>query len=103
MLEGLRCVGSSTGCCENWSDPWCGFKPVSYVCRQWSPMTDEERAQRMAAAILNSLDTWILAAEQIAEAAIPFTGNKQRALHLQRSMLTAKETLRRLAGLPEEH
>jgi hypothetical protein len=65
-------------------------------------MTEEERAERMATAILNSLDTWIRATEEIAEAAIPFTGNKSRVLHLQRSMLSAKQTLRRLAGLPEE-
>lgn len=65
-------------------------------------MDDAERAAHMAAAILNSLDTWIQETEQIADAAIPFTGNKARALHLQRSMLAAKQTLRRLAGLPED-
>ena len=56
----------------------------------------------MARAMLNSIDTWIDQAEQIAEAAIPFTGNKARALHLQRSMLAAKQALREIAGLPEE-
>lgn len=65
-------------------------------------MDDAEKAERMAAAILNSLDTWISATDEIANAAIPFTGNKSRALHLQRSMLTAKRTLRDIAGLPEE-
>jgi hypothetical protein len=65
-------------------------------------MDDEERAQRMARAMLNSLDTWIAEAELISEAAIPFTGNKSRALHLQRSMLAAKQTLRNIAGLPED-
>lgn len=65
-------------------------------------MDDEEKCERMAVAILNSLDTWITATEQIADAAVPFTGNKARALHLQRSMLTAKQTLRNIAGLPEE-
>lgn len=65
-------------------------------------MTDEERAERMAIAILNSLDTWISQVEEIEAFAIPFTGNKARALHLQRSMLSAKRTLRDIAGLPEE-
>jgi hypothetical protein len=102
MLEGLRCVGSSTGCCENWSDPWCGFKPVSYVSTGFAPLTDEEKADRLIAAVLNSIDTWIQQVAEIESAAIPFTGNKARALHLQRSMLSAKQTLRRLAGLPEE-
>jgi hypothetical protein len=65
-------------------------------------MTDEEKAERMAAAILNSLDGWLSEVEAIEAAAIPFTGNKARALHLQRSMLSAKQTLRRLADLPED-
>lgn len=65
-------------------------------------MDDEEKAERMAAAILNSLDTWLAQVEEIEAFAIPFTGNKARALHLQRSMLSAKQTLRRLAGLEEE-
>jgi hypothetical protein len=68
----------------------------------WSLMTDEERAERMARAILNSLDGWLSEVEAIEAAAIPFTGNKARALHLQRSMLSAKQTLRNIAGLPEE-
>ena len=65
-------------------------------------MDDEERAQRMARAILNSLDGWLSEVEAIEAAAIPFTGNKARALHLMRGMLTAKRTLRDIAGLPEE-
>jgi hypothetical protein len=51
---------------------------------------------------LNSLDGWLSEVEAIEAAAIPFTGNKARALHLQRSMLSAKQTLRNIAGLPEE-
>jgi len=65
-------------------------------------MTDEEKADRLITAVLNSLDTWIQQVVEIESAAIPFTGNKQRALHLQRSMLAAKQTLRNIAGLPEE-
>jgi hypothetical protein len=75
---------------------------LSFVGDGAVPLTDEERAQRMTAAILGSLDTWIAATEQIANAAIPFTGNKARALHLQRSMLSARQSLLQLAGLPEE-
>jgi hypothetical protein len=65
-------------------------------------MTDEEKADRLITAVLNSIDTWIEQAAEIESAAIPFTGNKARALHLQRSMLSAKQTLRRLADLPED-
>lgn len=65
-------------------------------------MDDAGKAERMATAILNSLDTWISQAEEIEAYAIPFTGNKSRALHLQRSMLAARQTLRNIAGLPEE-
>jgi hypothetical protein len=67
-----------------------------------SLMDDAEKAERLARAVLNSLDTWIAATEEIANAAVPFTGNKARALHLQRSMLAARQTLRNIAGLPEE-
>lgn len=65
-------------------------------------MDDAEKAERLARAVLGSIDTWCIAIEEIADAAIPFTGNKARALHLQRSMLAAKQTLRNIAGLPEE-
>lgn len=65
-------------------------------------MTDEEKAERMANAILNSLDGWLSEVEAIEAFAIPFTGNKARALHLMRGMLSAKRTLRDIAGLPEE-
>lgn len=75
---------------------------MSYVGTGFSPLTDEARHEKVVLAILNSLDTWIAATEEISDAAIPFTGNKQRALHLQRSMLAAKQTLRNIAGLPED-
>lgn len=75
---------------------------MSYVATGFSPLTDEERHARVIAAVLNSIDTWISQVEEIESAAIPFTGNKARALHLQRSMLSAKQTLRNIAGLPEE-
>lgn len=65
-------------------------------------MTDEEKAERMATAILNSLDTWIQQVVEAEAAAIPFTGNKQRLLHLLRSMTQARQTLRNLANLPDE-
>jgi len=61
-------------------------------------MDDEERAQRMAAAILNSLDTWISQVEEIAANSIPITGNLRRALHLQHAMEQAKQSLKAIAG-----
>lgn len=63
-------------------------------------MDDEERARRMAAALLSSLDTWLEQVDEIAIHATP--GNRVRALHLMRSMLAAKQTLRNIAGLPED-
>jgi hypothetical protein len=75
---------------------------MSFVGDGAVPLTDEERAQRLIAAMLGSLDTWIAATEQIAGAAAPFTGNKARALHLQRSMLSARQTLLQLAEGSEE-
>jgi hypothetical protein len=75
---------------------------VSYVATGFSPLTDEKKADRLITAVLNSIDTWIAQVEEIEAAAIPFTGNKSRALHLQRSMLSAKQTLRNIAGLPED-
>lgn len=75
---------------------------MSYVATGFSPLTDEEKADRLITAVLNSIDTWIQQVVEIESAAVPFTGNKARALHLQRSMLTAKQTLRNIAGLPEE-
>jgi hypothetical protein len=65
----------------------------------WIPMTDEEKAARMAGAILNSLDTWCSAIEEIADAALPVTGNKRRALHLLKAMEQARGALREIAGL----
>lgn len=65
-------------------------------------MTDEEKADRLIAAVLNSIDTWRLQVEEIADAALPVTGNKRRALHLLRAMTQARLTLRNLANLPEE-
>jgi hypothetical protein len=67
----------------------------------WIPMTDEEKAARMAGAILNSLDTWISQVEEIEACAIPVTNNKRRALHLLRAMQQAKGALRQIAGLDQ--
>lgn len=101
MVEGSRCVGLFGGFGSR-SRAWSLAEPVSYVGTGFSPLTDEEKTDRLIAAVLNSIDTWIQEVVEIESAAIPFTGNKARALHLQRSMLSAKQTLRRLADLPEE-
>jgi hypothetical protein len=45
------------------------------------------------------MDTWIEAAAEIAEHAIP--SNKVRALNLERNLRQAKESLLRLSGLDE--
>jgi hypothetical protein len=61
-----------------------------------------EHVERMANALLASLDKWIADAAEIAEAAHPTTGNKARALHLQRSMAQAKASLEHLLTLPPD-
>jgi hypothetical protein len=72
---------------------------VSYV-GTGSLLTDEERAARLATAMLKSIDTWSRQVEEIADAAPP--GNKRQALHLLRAMQQAKLALRDIADLPEE-
>jgi hypothetical protein len=57
-----------------------------------------EMAERVAGAVLASLDGWMEAAEEIAEAAIPATGNRARALHLKQSMAQAKLSLLHVLG-----
>lgn len=54
----------------------------------------------MVGACLSNIDSWIDAASEIAEHATPT--NKARALNLERNLRQAKESLRRLAKLPEE-
>lgn len=53
----------------------------------------EAKTRRLIAAIHANLDNWALAAEEIAEHAIPLTGNKARALHLKMSLLQAKNAI----------
>lgn len=65
-------------------------------------MTDAERARRIIEALLSTIDTWMEQVNEIADAAIPVTGNKARALHLLKAMQQCKISLRKLAGLAEE-
>jgi hypothetical protein len=65
-------------------------------------MTEEDKAERMALAILGSLDGWIADVDEIAKNSIPITGNLGRALHLMRRLQQARGTLRDIAGLPED-
>lgn len=59
---------------------------------------EPEQAERLARAVLASLDNWMEQAEEIAEAAHPSTGNKARALHLKRSIMQARNSLEHLIG-----
>lgn len=51
--------------------------------------------------MLISIDNWRVRAEEIAEHAVPVTGNKGRALSLARDLLQAKISLTRLVGKPD--
>jgi hypothetical protein len=53
----------------------------------------EEKARRLIEAVRANLDNWCAACEEIAEAAHPVTGNKARALHLQKSLMQAKSAI----------
>jgi hypothetical protein len=50
-------------------------------------------------AVLQNIDNWRQRAEEIAEHAIPITGNKARGLSLARDMHQAMLSLKRLSGL----
>ena len=54
---------------------------------------------RIVAAVLENMNAWISAAEEIAEHAIPT--NKGRALNLERNLRQCQQALRRLAGLDQ--
>ncbi len=60
------------------------------------------RARRIIVAVLANIDNWCERLEEIAENAIPATGNKARALALERDMVMAKISLCRLAELEGE-
>ena len=60
------------------------------------PLSTEEKARRIIAAILGNIDTWAQQCEEIAEAAHTGTGNRARALHLEKALLQAKMTLERI-------
>lgn len=53
----------------------------------------EAKVRRLVEAVRINIDNWISAAEEIAEHAAPVTGNKARALHLQRSLMQAKAAI----------
>jgi hypothetical protein len=52
--------------------------------------------------MIQNISNWEERVEIIADAAIPVTGNKARALSLLLDMKCAKQSLRRLAGLEPE-
>jgi hypothetical protein len=60
---------------------------------------DPASAERLARAVLASLDSWIEQLEEIEANANP--GNKSRSLHLLRSMGQAKVTLTHMMDDPE--
>jgi hypothetical protein len=51
--------------------------------------------------VLATIDNWQERAEEIADKAIPVTGNKARGLSLARDMMQVKVSLKRLAGKPD--
>jgi hypothetical protein len=57
------------------------------------------RARRIIIAILQNVGNWESRLEEMAEAAIPATGNKARALSLLRDMEMFKRSLCRLAEI----
>ena len=61
-----------------------------------------ERARRIIAAVLANISNWEARLDEIAEAAIPLTGNKRRALALQRDLMLARLSLCRLAQMEGE-
>ena len=68
--------------------------PGAVVRRPVRIMTmDPANAERLAKAVLASLDNWMEQCEEIASHAIPATGNAARALHLKRSLLQARNSL----------
>jgi hypothetical protein len=77
---------------------------VPGMCSIWSPpsrvrsvrhlmVVSPDNAERMVAALLATLDGWMDQAEEIADHAIPATGNAARALHLKMGMAQAKVSL----------
>lgn len=74
-----------SGFCSCWTAPARSARRLKAV----SP----DNAERMAEALLATLDGWMLQAEEISEAAHPATGNKARALHLKMGMAQARVTL----------
>jgi hypothetical protein len=60
-----------------------------------------ERSERIINAVLANIQNWEDRLSDIAEAAIPVTGNKTRALALARDMHMARLSLKRLAGHPD--
>jgi hypothetical protein len=63
------------------------------------PKLQAERAERIIVAVLENIGNWQDRVLEIADNAIPVTGNKARALSLARDLEMAKHSLRRLAGL----
>jgi hypothetical protein len=58
-----------------------------------------DRAQRIIVAVVQNIRDWEQRVEEIADAAIPVTGNKARGLALLRDMRVTRLGLARLAGL----
>lgn len=65
------------------------------ACERLAP----EKLARILRATLASIDGWRERAIEIAEAAVPATGNRARALSLAKDMELARLALRRIAGM----
>lgn len=91
----LQCGGCGNGWCPV---RWAG--DMSYVGACAVPLSDAEKSDRMAAAMLASLDDWISQLGVIEQHAT--LGNKGRSLHLLGNLMQTRMLLRKLSGLPEE-
>lgn len=70
---------------------------MSFVGACSVPLSDEERFERIIQALLSNIEVWKEQAQEIADHAIPVTGNLGRGLHLLKSLEQASITLRKLA------
>lgn len=59
-----------------------------------------EYAERMAHALIATLDNWMEHAEEIAETAGPVSDTRRKALHLKMSMAQAKMALEAMLDPP---
>jgi hypothetical protein len=65
-----------------------------------APLNAEQRASRMIAALLSSLDQWIIDLGEVESVTV--AGSKRHVLHLTRSLAQMRLRLRQISGLEPE-